>query len=105
MNFFDEVKRLSKEQNTTVEATVKKALGENQGAVDQYYGWMKRDIYPRMDDGFKIAEALGVTMNHFFTDKEAPSRYSEINDILSSFSDVELANIKVMLETMKNNKK
>lgn len=103
MDFFEEVKRLAKQQNTTIESVCKRAFGDKQSSIDKYYGWSKRDLWPRMDDGHLIASVLGVSMDHFFESEN--SRNQKITDLLSEFSDAELQDIEVMLEMMISKKK
>lgn len=105
MNFFDEVKRLCKQQNLTVEYVVTKALGA--GAIDMYYGWKRRNSLPRIDDAYSIAKVLGVSVDYFMSDDKAdliPGRYKEICEILENFSDKEIEQIKIMLKTMQKTK-
>ncbi len=103
MDFFDKVKELVKEKNTTIEAVAKSAYGESQASVDKYYGWYKRGLYPRMDDGYALCKALGVSMDSFFEESEVCPRFQKIYDILSGFSDDQLHNVELMLQAMKDN--
>lgn len=105
MNFFEEVKRLCKQQNMTVESVITKALGD--GAIDMYYGWKRRNTLPRIDDAYSIAKVLGVSVDYFMSDEKSdliPERYKNICEILENFSDVELEQIKIMLKTMQETK-
>lgn len=67
MGFFEEVKRLAKEKDTTIEALVENIPGKNR---DSYYGWRRANNLPRADDAVKIAQALGTTVEFLVTGQE-----------------------------------
>lgn len=105
MSFYDEVKKLCKQQNTTVEAVLTEALGP--GAVDMYYGRKRRHTLPRLEDVYKIAKVLGVSIDYLMdgdNSEHIPKRYKDICAQLNDFSDLELEQIKIMLKTMHETK-
>ncbi len=103
MIFFDEVKRLVKANNTTIEAVMNKVLDVEWGA-HIYQGWRRRGTLPRIDIGYKIAKELGVTVEHFFEETAAdpvPARLRGICKELEEFSPKELEAVKSMIISVK----
>lgn len=103
MDFYDEVKRLAKQQGITVDTVCRRAFGDTPGSIDKYYGWFKRGLLPRLNDAYKIAQALGVPLDHFYPVES--ERCLKINELLAEFTDGEIKDLEVMLEAMISRKK
>lgn len=86
MDFFDEIKRLCKIREMTIDELMVK-IGK--GGVPTYAGWRQRKCYPRANDFYKICQALEVPMEHFFTEniKILPPKYVNILKKIENLSD------------------
>ena len=84
--FWDNVKRLVKEQKTT-----QAKLAEDCGiSFRNLQNQISRNIFPQVDDASKIAQALGVTVDYLITGKDPskPDISGTINKIESALEDL-----------------
>ena len=59
MDFWDRVRERIKQENTTQEWLA----GKTDISLNTLKGWMTRGVEPRIDEGFRIANALGVSLD------------------------------------------
>jgi transcriptional regulator with XRE-family HTH domain len=67
MDFFDRVKELIK-QNTKL--TLRAFIESMDINYETYYSGKRRENLPRADEAYKIAQALGVTVEYLATGKD-----------------------------------
>lgn len=88
-DFYEEIKRLCKLNNITVDAAVKAATGTEDGNAI-FWGWKRRKIYPRADDLFRLSKILGVTVEHFFDDNGVEEMYLKNKEVIKLFENLSL---------------
>lgn len=94
MNIFEEIKRLCKIREITIDELMKK-IGKS--GINVYAGWKQRDCIPRADDLYQISKVLGVSVEHFFDDEEKVLSKSEsILEKINSLSESELNTLNEM---------
>ena len=72
--FWNNINRLIRQADTTQEVVAQKAGI----SVNTLRGWASKDIYPRVDDAYKVAKALGTTVEYLFTGEENPGIPKEV---------------------------
>lgn len=112
MNFFDELAKLCKLRNITIENLLKK-IGRTSAT---YYSWRARNLLPRCDELYEICKILNVSMEYFFTSDDdliiSPGIKSFIKkiellsadeiEILNNLSETQLKNMIALCKSIKN---
>lgn len=83
LDFYDRVKSLAKQNKTTIESVVNSAGL----TINSYNSYKRHGNLPRLDEGVKIARALGVSVEYLVTGKEtnpAAETLEKIKALLSS---------------------
>lgn len=83
LDFYDRVKTLAKQNKTTIESVVNSAGL----TINSYNSYKRHGNLPRLDEGVKIARALGVSVEYLVTGKEtnpAAETLEKIKALLSS---------------------
>jgi len=74
--YWDQVKRLAKKKGIT-QVSLAKACNV---PISTFKGWINKNYFPTVIDGYIIAVELGVTVEYLVTGKERPGK-REINNI------------------------
>jgi len=74
--FWDRVKFMIRKNKTTQEAVARAC----DRPVSTFKGWIKKNYFPTVIDGYLIADYLGVTVEYLVTGKERAAR-KDIEDI------------------------
>ena len=74
--FWEQVKRLGREKKITQEALAKTC----NVPLSTFKGWIQKNYFPTVIDGYVIAEKLGVSVEYLITGKEGKTR-KEIENI------------------------
>jgi transcriptional regulator with XRE-family HTH domain len=83
MDFYSHVKRLVKERENLSLQDFIISIGLNH---DSYYSSKRAGNLPRADEAYKIAQALGTTVEHLITG--TPPERSAADEILDKFQSV-----------------
>jgi transcriptional regulator with XRE-family HTH domain len=100
-NFWIRVKREVDRQHTSFEWLYRKT------AIPKgtFSSWKNRNIIPRADAAYRIAEALGVSVEYLLTGTDTPGRISsplveEIIDTIHSFDNIDLQALKALVQVI-----
>ena len=77
LDFYDRVKTLAKQNKTTIESVVNSAGL----TINSYNSYKRHGNLPRLDEGVKIARALGVSVEYLVTGKETDGKKQFIEDL------------------------
>jgi len=78
-------------------------------AKGTFSSWKTRNILPRADIAYKIAESLGVTVEYLLTGREQPTQISnmpinhfmeEIAKELVFFDQIDIENLRILISSM-----
>jgi transcriptional regulator with XRE-family HTH domain len=99
--FWHIVKKEVDKQHTTFEWLYRKT-GIPKGT---FASWKNRNIIPRADEAYRIAEALDVSLEYLLTGMDTPKQISnpmlqEILETLISLDDKDLQAIKALVSAM-----
>ena len=85
LDFYDRVKTLAKQNKTTIESVVNSAGL----TINSYNSYKRHGNLPRLDEGVKIARALGVSVEYLVTGKETDGKkqlLKEMQSVIDRFS-------------------
>ncbi len=99
--FWNIVKKEVEKQNTTFEWLYRKTRIPK----GTFSSWKNRNIIPRADEAYKIAEALGVSVEYLLTGMDTAEHISNpgVQDILERiifFDDHDLESVKALVKMM-----
>jgi transcriptional regulator with XRE-family HTH domain len=83
--FWGRVKREVDRQNTSFEWL----YGKTGIAKGTFASWKSRGIMPRADEAYRIAEALGVTLEYLLTGRaggQGASRFKDIEEVAAALA-------------------
>lgn len=93
MNFYEEIKRLSRIKGFTLDSLMK-YIGKP--GITTFSGWKHRDCYPRADELFKICQALGVSMEHFFDEEQGIVVQKDMMQLVNKLNNIPLEEIRIL---------
>lgn len=101
MDYYEEVKRLCEINGITVDAALKTATNSEVGYTT-FWGWKRRNIYPRADIAFKLSKVLGVTVEHFFNDDDAVEEmYMKNKEVIKLFENLSVSSQEKVIDLLK----
>lgn len=77
LDFYDRVKTLAKQNKTTIESVVNSAGL----TINSYNSYKRHGNLPRLDEGVKIARALGVSVEYLVTGEDSNPYKSKIEEL------------------------
>ena len=77
LDFYDRVKTLAKQNKTTIESVVNSAGL----TINSYKSYKRHGNLPRLDEGVKIARALGVSVEYLVTGEDSNPYKSKIEEL------------------------
>ncbi|MDR1748389.1 MAG: helix-turn-helix domain containing protein [Spirochaetaceae bacterium] len=99
--FWSIVKKEVEKQNTTFEWLYRKTKIPK----GTFSSWKNRNIVPRADEAYRIADALGVSVEYLLTGMDTAEHLSnpgiqEIVERIIFFDDTDLESVKALVRTM-----
>lgn len=83
MDFYDRVKELVKKQNGTLRSFIE-GLGIN---YDSYNGLKRYNNLPRADEAYKIASALGVSVDYLVSGSDSDTYKAKYESLIKDIKD------------------
>lgn len=79
LDFFERVKILAKQNKTTIESVVNSAGL----TINSYNSYKRHGNLPRLDEGVKIARALGVSVEYLVTGEDSDEKSKILKEMQS----------------------
>lgn len=103
MDFFEEIKKLCRIRDLSVDELMK-MIGKP--GIYTFEGWKQRNNYPRADDLYKICQIFEISMEHFFSDEKGIVVHEDMVELVKKLSHIPQDDINVLndlsLDQLKN---